>query len=153
MIGDAFVIDAVAHGMNFTPENWLDERAQHLAEMTYHSLHVGFQPAGVSKWTLSEERFRRGTDPEMIAHAFFAESQTDICIYHSVPLYGLFRDGLSPLWVGREMRELHPGRVLIYGGISPFQEGHLEEVDRLIEEERVSGLKLYPGDIVDGRNP
>jgi len=40
--------------------------------------------------------------------------------------------------------------MLLYGPISPFQPGAVEEVDRLVEEEGVVGIKLYPQDIIDG---
>jgi len=147
-----FVIDAVAHAYNFTPENFREgKRSQKLAEMTYHGLHLGFQPRGDARWALTEDGFYDATDPVRLAHAFFEESQTDVCIYHSIPLYGLFKDGLSPLSVGKEMRELYPGRVLIYGGVSPWEDDVLATVDRLIQEDGISGLKVYPGDVIDGK--
>jgi predicted TIM-barrel fold metal-dependent hydrolase len=92
----------------------------------------------------------RGTDPELVAGALFAESRTDAAIYHEVPIFGLFEDGGSPLWVGQQMRERWPGRVVLYGGVSPWQDGALERIDRLVEEHGVKGLKLYPLDIVSG---
>jgi uncharacterized protein len=67
-----------------------------------------------------------------------------------VPIFGLFEDGGSPLWVGKEMRERWPGRVLLYGGVSPWQDGALERIDQLVEEHGVVGLKLYPLDLVEG---
>jgi predicted TIM-barrel fold metal-dependent hydrolase len=54
--------------------------------------------------------------------------------------------------VGEEMRERWPGRVLLYGGISPWQDGAVERVDELVDEHRVVGIKLYPLDIVDGES-
>lgn len=152
MIGkDTFVIDAVTHGYNFAPENQKEEACQQLADMLYQGVHRNFSPRGEDRWVLSEERFMRGgADPDLLGHALFAESQTDACVYHGVPTYGMFVDGGSPLWVGRELRERYPGRVLLYGPVSPWQEGAVEEVDRLVEEEGVAGLKLYPMDLVDG---
>ena len=80
----------------------------------------------------------------------FAESYTDVCIYHELPLFGYFKDGGSPLSIGVQMRERWPGRVLLYGGISPHQPGALERVDELVEQYQVSGIKLYPHDLVAG---
>jgi len=48
------------------------------------------------------------------------------------------------------MRERWPGRVVVYGGVSPWQDGAVERVDQLVEEHGVLGLKLYPLDIVEG---
>jgi len=151
MIGDAFVIDAVVHGYSFAPENRKQPLSQQLADMLYHGIHVGFQPRGQAQWVLPYDRFMRGADPDLLARALFAESPTDACVYHAVPTYGLFHDGGSPLWVGKEMRERYPGRVLLYGAVSPWQEGAVEEVDRLVEQDGVVGLKLYPMDIVEGQ--
>lgn len=152
MIDNAFVIDSVAHAYNFTKPNQLNEPlSQQLGDMCYDGLHVGFQPRGDNRWLLPKERFFNALDPEFLAHALFAESLTDLAIYHSIPLYGLYKDGLSPLWVGEEMRKRHPGRVLLFGGLSPWQKNALEEVDRLIDEVKVSGLKFYPEDIIDGK--
>jgi uncharacterized protein len=151
MIGDSFVIDAVVHGYNFAPENQKGGPiGQQIVGMLYHGFHSGFQPRGQPQWILDEHRFMHGADPDLLAHALFAESQTDACIYHGVPAYGMFADGGSPLWVGKKMRERYPGRVLLYGPIAPWQPNALEEVDRLVEEDHVVGLKLYPLDIVDG---
>jgi predicted TIM-barrel fold metal-dependent hydrolase len=150
MIGDAFVIDAVVHGYNLSPENQRGPAAAELAAALYYGVHRGFSPRGQEQWILDEQRFMYGHNPDQLAHALFAESQTDVAIYHGVPAYGLFTDGGSPLWVGKEIRSRYPGRMLLYGPISPFQPGAVAEVDRLVEEEGVVGLKLYPQDIVDG---
>ena len=40
------------------------------------------------------------------------------CVYHHLPIFNLFKDGGGPLYVGKEMRERWPGRVLIYGELA-----------------------------------
>ena len=147
MLDGAFVIDAVAHGYHFAPENSTDPaRTGQFVDQLYE-LTSASAPEG---WMLEKERWLRATDPDLVASALFAESQTDAAIYHHVPIFGLFEDGGSPLWVGEQMRERWPGRVALYGGVSPWQDGALEQVDRLVEEHGVVGIKLYPLDIVDG---
>jgi predicted TIM-barrel fold metal-dependent hydrolase len=147
MIDGAFVIDAVTHGYNFAPENSNDpDMAQVLVDQLY-GLTQNFVP---DEWLLDKERWSRAADPDLVASALFAESATDVAIYHQVPIFGLFKDGGSPIWVGEQMRERWPGRVMLYGGVSPWQDGALEQVDRLVEEHGVKGLKLYPLDIVEG---
>lgn len=106
---------------------------------------------GETKFILERAKYDFALDPEFLAHAVFAESPTDVAIYHAIPLSGFYADGLSPLWVGRELRKLYPSRALLYGGVSPWQPGVLDEIDRLVEEEGVIGIKLYPEDIVQGR--
>ena len=92
----------------------------------------------------------KGADPELLGKALFLESDTDICIYYGIPLYGMYKDGGSPLWAGKRMRELWPGRVELYGPVSPSQDGACDEVERLVAEDDVIGIKLYPMDIIKG---
>ncbi|WP_319456985.1 MULTISPECIES: amidohydrolase family protein [unclassified Mycobacterium] len=151
MIEDAFVIDAVAHAFDLRPETYRDPMAEQAADVIYYGLHQGFQARGAAKWTLDRERFlAAATDPGLVGHALFAESPTDMCIYHAINVHGLYANGLSPLSAGLALRERYPGRVLIFGGLSPWQENALDEIDRLAEVGAV-GLKIYPHDIVDGK--
>jgi predicted TIM-barrel fold metal-dependent hydrolase len=151
VINDAFVIDAATHAFDLRPETYRQPLSQQSADIIYHGLHCGFQPAGETRWLLEKERFLDATDPRLLGHALFQESSTDMCVYHAIGMHGLYSNGLSPLRVATEMRDLYPGRVLIYGGVSPWQDGVLDEIDRLVEEEGVVGLKIYPHDIIDGR--
>jgi hypothetical protein len=150
MIGDALVIDAVVHGYNSPPETYTHPLSAGVVAALYDGYHRVFSPRGEKRWILDRERFAR-VDPDLIGHALFEESQVDYAVYHDIPLYGLYRGGASPLWIGRELRERHPDRVALFGGIWPAQPDPIGEVDRLIEEEGVVGLKFYPYDIYDGR--
>jgi uncharacterized protein len=147
MIDGAFVIDAVTHGYNFAPENSNDPELTSSVVDQLYGLTTNFFP---EEWLLEKERWMRAADPDLVASVLFAESPTDVAIYHQVPIYGLFKDGGSPISVGERMRERWPSRVAIYGGVSPFKEDAVEQVDRLVEEHDVQGLKLYPLDIVEG---
>jgi predicted TIM-barrel fold metal-dependent hydrolase len=153
LIEDTFVIDAVAHSFNTATDNFMDDgkMARTLVDGFYNLFHVPFSPRNDPQWTLSPEIYYAGDNADLLAHALFAESQTDACIYHEVPMFGIFKDGLSPISVGRVLREQYPGRVLIYGGVSPWQKDPIGTIDRLVEEDHVTGLKLYPMDLYDGR--
>lgn len=150
MLDGTLVIDAVAHGYNFSPENSRNPAfSEHLGNMLYFGVHQDLQPQG-GRYVLPREKFFRGTDPEMIAHAFFEESPTDAVVYHEVPVFGLLKDGGSPLWVGQRMAELYPGRVFWYAAVSPWHPQALEQVDRAAEL-GARGIKLYPLDFDEGR--
>ncbi|MBA2523120.1 MAG: amidohydrolase family protein, partial [Solirubrobacterales bacterium] len=150
MIDDALVIDGVVHGYHSPPESYTHPVISKLVvESLYHGYHKVFSPRGEPRWLLDHERFAR-VDAELLAGALFEESQTDFCVYHDIPLYGLYEGGASPLWIGRELRDLHPDRVALFGGIWPEHPDPIGEVDRLVEEEGVVGLKFYPYDIYDG---
>lgn len=147
-----FVIDAVAHGLHFAPENQAaPDYHPEVGSHEYKRVHLRFAPRGRPEYVLDQERWLRGADPDLLAHALFSESATDFAIYHGVPQFGVFTDGGSPLWVGSEMRRRWPHRVALYGPINPWRADALDEVDRLVEEEGVIGLKLYPADLDEGR--
>lgn len=151
MLDDVFVMDGTCHAYSFRPENCTGGTyADGIVDGVY-GMHMQFSPPGRDDLILQREAFINDIcDVEVTAQLMFGESHTDACIYHELPLYGYFKDGGSPLWVGEEMRERWPGRVHIYGAISPHQPGALERVDELVEEHGVVGLKLYPHDLVAG---
>jgi|HubBroStandDraft_6_1064221.scaffolds.fasta_scaffold44825_4 predicted TIM-barrel fold metal-dependent hydrolase len=151
---DVFVLDSTVHGYNTRPDNYVPgpfkERVAAQLSDTLFRGHRGIVPGGDQRYVLDRERFQNGADPQLLGRALFAESDTDMCIYHGTPLYGIYQDGGSPLWVGQAMREQWPDRVALYGPVSPWQPDALEVVEQLITEEKVVGIKMYPMDIVDG---
>jgi predicted TIM-barrel fold metal-dependent hydrolase len=149
MIDGTVVVDGVVHGYNSPPETYTHPISGLVADSLYRGYHRVFSPRGEPRWQLDAERFAR-VDAGLLGGAVFAESQTDFCVYHDIPLYGLYKGGASPLWVGKDLRERHPGRVALFGGIWPSHPDPIGEVDRLIDEEGVAGLKFYPYDIYDG---
>lgn len=151
MLDDVFVLDGTCHAYNFRPENrGGGTYADGIVEGVY-GMHVQFSPAGRDDLIIERDTFINDIcDADVTAQLVFGESHGDMCIYHELPIFGYFKDGGSPLSIGEEMRERWPGRVLLYGGISPHQPGALERVDELVEEHGVTGLKLYPHDLVAG---
>ena len=147
MLDDVFVLDSVTHGYHFDAENSKDpETTNVIAGQLYGLGLASMPPGGLLPW----DRWISADDPDLVASTLFAESHTDAAVYHEVPIFGLFEDGGSPLWVGERMRERWPGRVALYGGISPWQDGAVDRVDELVEEHGVVGIKLYPLDLVEG---
>jgi predicted TIM-barrel fold metal-dependent hydrolase len=151
---DVFVLDSTVHGYNtrvdnYTPGPYRDRVAGQLADTLYNG-HRMLVPGGDQRYVLDRDRFRNGHDPELLGRALFAESDTDVCIYHGTPLYGMYLDGGSPLEVGKKMRSRWPDRVALYGPVSPWQPNALELIEEYITEDRCVGIKLYPMDIVDG---
>ena len=151
MLDDVFVLDGICHAYNFQPENLAGgSYAEGIVDGVY-GMHVQFSPSGRDDLVLERDTFINDIcDADVTAQLVFGESHADMCIYHELPIYGYFNDGGSPLSIGAEMRERWPGRVLLYGGISPHQPGALDRVDELVEDYGVSGLKLYPHDLVAG---
>jgi predicted TIM-barrel fold metal-dependent hydrolase len=151
---DTFILDSTVHGYNFRADNMVpgpfkERIAVQLAETLWRG-HVNSAPNGDQRYVLSRERFLDMADPNLLGTALFAESDTDVCVYHGVPMYGIYKDGGSPLSVGIAMRERWPDRVALYGPLSPWQPDALEVIEKLITEDKVVGIKMYPMDIVDG---
>ncbi|MEP7247609.1 MAG: amidohydrolase family protein [Gammaproteobacteria bacterium] len=121
--------------------------------MLYEGFMRQLSPPDDPRWILDAKRYYGPPDQnlKLLTHALFAESRTDACIYHGIPLYGLFKDGGSPLWAGKKLREQFPGRVNLYGPCSPYEAGALDKLDRMVEEDGIIGIKLYPMDLIDGK--
>lgn len=92
MIGDALVIDAVVHGYNSPPETYTHPLSGVVVQSLYRGYHQVFSPRGDRRWLLDEHRFAR-VDADILGGAVFDESQTDFCVYHDIPLYGLYKGG------------------------------------------------------------
>lgn len=151
MLNDVFVLDAICHAYNFSPENRIGQPYADGISKGVYDMHQAFSPPGRPELLHDLETFNtKICDPDITGKALFGESWTDAIIYHELPLYGYFRDGGSPLAIGEQMRQRWPGRVYIYGGVSPHQPGALDRIDELVEKHKVSGIKLYPHDMVAG---
>ena len=148
MIEDVFVVEGVVHSYRFDDANLQDPHVGRMIRQELYRLHCAATPQA---YWLDEARYRRGEDPDLLASALFAESQTDFAVYHETPIYSQFKDGGSALWVGEEIHRRWPHRTMIYGAVAPLRPGAVERVDELVDNHSVSALKLYPIDLVDGR--
>ena len=146
---DIFVIDGVAHTYHFAEENWVEGSYAHLLVNALWGIHEYFTPRDDPRWILPEA-MRGNQDADLLGHSLFGESRVDACVYHSLPIYPLFKDGGGPMPVGQEMKERWPGRVALYGGLSPYRPDALDELDRMVEEDGVVAFKFYPLDLVGG---
>jgi predicted TIM-barrel fold metal-dependent hydrolase len=151
-LNTTFIADAVSHGYNYTPQNSNDQALGAMfGDYLYDQVHVALQPDD-PQWRLTKARFIDAVDPGLVGNALFRESPTDFTIYHEVPFFGLFKDGSSSIEVGKAMREQYgPDRVAIYGGVSALQPDVMAQLDRLEDTPGVVGLKLYPGDAINGQ--
>jgi hypothetical protein len=149
---DIFVIDATVHAFNFLPSNYQYEWLPELTRWLYNGATRVFAPPDDPKWLVSYEQFIGAFDyyPALLPETLFGESPIDVAVYHGVPLEGVYRDGSSPLWVAERVREQYPGRLFLYGPLYPWREDAFDELERLVEEVRVIGLKFYPLDCIDG---
>jgi uncharacterized protein len=146
MINDAFVIDAVVHGFNFSLDNC---KTPMIKEMRSHSYDFGVMMSPHPKWDMTRDEFFEQFEyqPEVLVQMMFAESQTDVAIYHGVPLEGLYYDGSSPLWVGLEAAKRCPNRVFVYLPVYPWKEDAIAKLEEHASNPNVIGVKFYPADL------
>jgi predicted TIM-barrel fold metal-dependent hydrolase len=143
-----FVIDAVTHAFDARDSN---NKAGDYARRAIESFFA-FQWALLpDPYRLERDRYFDAMTPEALASALFLESDTDVAVYHTIPAWGIFED-LSPIEVGMAIRARHPGRMLLYGAVSPLEGAKaLDDLERQVEEWGIVGLKLYPIEMIDGR--
>ena len=122
MIDDVVVIDAVAHALDLRPENWNNPPVcEPFREFGYYGIHQLAVPVEEPEWGLGREGFDAILeDTDVVESVIFRESWTDACFYHEIPMYGMFKRGLAKLENGIELRERHPERVKLYGGVTPL---------------------------------
>lgn len=146
MIDGMFVVDSIVHAFDSRSANAITRYGRAIFESAQRFQWNFTSPP----YRIEPERYFQRIGAEALEAALFAESQVDLAVYHTVPIWG-FIDDFSPAEIGLELRRRQPERVRIYGGISPLQgQRALDDLDRQVEEWGIIGLKLYPMDVVDG---
>jgi predicted TIM-barrel fold metal-dependent hydrolase len=150
-----FVIDAVAHSFNLTPENFAHQHhAQAVTDMIYGVVSVA--PDG---YALTEDAVKRDWQVDDMAAMLFNESDTDVAIYHPTPIFA-YKDGLSAFYKGVEALRQWPNRIIgCWVSVDPLQGkaafDMLEEQTAALRDVGAEpyGVKLYPtswrGEVVD----
>jgi uncharacterized protein len=134
------VIEAVAHAHNFSPSNYASKHTAMIVEGGYGvgaSLSKpGFRPP--------REQYLRDWSIEEVANMLFLESDTDLAVYHVLPIKA-YKDGGCRLEKGIEANERWPDRFITYCGVDPMEgQAALDEMDRQVELLHPVGVKLYP---------
>lgn len=143
-----FVADAVCHPYNFAPENQRGRYGKMFTDVLWSS-HPVINPPGHQ---LTREQFERDWDIEQFMDTLLLESATDLCCVHSLPIFDAYRDGLSSVAKGAELKRRYPDRVLWYATADLFRgEEALESLEHQVTELGADGIKLYPAQYVRGR--
>lgn len=146
MIDGMFIVDSIVHAFDSRLANAITRYGQAIFESAQRFQWNFTAP----QYRIEPARYFQRIDAEVLEAALFAESQVDLAIFHTVPIWGFIKD-FSPASVGLELRRRQPDRVRLYGGISPLQgQRALDDLDRQVDEWGIIGLKLYPMDVIDG---
>lgn len=140
MIDNLPVIDAVIHAYNMDPSNFANRFAAPLCDLVYHSV-IGTARPGYAP---TAKQFYRDWSIEETVDQVFVESDTDLAVYHVLPIHS-FKDGLCSLDKAIEAQERWPNRIVTYCGVDPLAgQAALDEMERQVEILKPIGLKLYP---------
>lgn len=150
MIGEYFVIDAVAHAYNHLPSNWEDPVLGHaMVELAYHLAADPPDP----RYAMTREQYLIDWQVPDVANFLFAESDTDVAVMHPLAISS-FKDGYSAVAKAAEALEKYPNRFIgAYACVDPLK-GHeaVAEIHRQVDLLKPLGLKLYPTSW-DGKAP
>ena len=116
MIDDMVVIDSIVHAFNSTTANAITRYGKAIF-LSAQQFQYSFT---APQYRIPPRRYFQRISADVVEAALFAESQVDIAVFHTVPIWGFIAD-FSPAEVGLELRRRQPERVYLYGGISPLQ--------------------------------
>jgi predicted TIM-barrel fold metal-dependent hydrolase len=82
----------------------------------------------------------------------FGESDTDLAMVQTVPLFHAFKDGMGPAEFAYQIAKSNPDRYLFCGGVDPLAQGlevALEDMERQVEEFGAVSMKFYSAQSID----
>lgn len=140
MIDNFPVIDAVIHAYNMDSSNFANRFAKPLCDLVFHSVTGTARPG----YAPTAEQFYRDWSIEETVDQVFLESDTDLAVYHVLPIFS-FKDGLCSLDKAVEAKRRWPDRVINYCGVDPLAgPAALDQLEQQVELLNPIGLKLYP---------
>jgi predicted TIM-barrel fold metal-dependent hydrolase len=145
MRGDMFVFDNVVHAFDLTEENVAGSRVSSgydhavLVERLAGSYGSKINPANPKL---------KGTamTPERAYEYMFANSQIDMAVAQTVPLFAYFKDGFAPAARNYELARAFPDRFVFCGGVDPLWQGveaAVDELERQHSEWNATSFKFY----------
>lgn len=136
-----FIFDNVIHMYDNKPDN-LNPSGQ----LTARNL-IGMGELFSNKQYPANDHFLdHELSVEEAGRIMFSESDTDIAMAQTVPLFGWWKDGFSPVRRQYALKEAYPDRVLFCGGVDPLYQGIdgcLSEMTRQVEELGAVSFKFY----------
>jgi len=136
------VFDAVVHAFDYRETAMVNDDAYFLKD---------FQGKYMT-WTerngqeVSYEALESPPEHAWANRVLFEESDTDLAMVQTVPLFGVFKEGMGPAGLSYELARSNPDRYYFCGGVDPlFQgvKGALDEMERQVEEWGAKSMKFY----------
>jgi uncharacterized protein len=149
LIDDLLIVDATVHCYNWTLENQrIGEPG--IFQTAGHGFHRLLSNDDASR--LPFEDYVTDWQPEELETILINETSIDFACYHGTPIWDYFFDGHIAFEKGLPLREKHPGRFILYGPVNPlFTQEAVEDMERMVEQHDIRGIKLYPAQFYRGR--
>src|SRR6266404_1602557 len=145
MRGDFFIFDNVVHAFDLTEPNVAGARVT--SGYDHADLIVGAARAYSSQLNPFNPTLKGHAMTPEIAHAYlFENSQIDMAVAQTVPLYAYFKDGFAPSARNYELARAYPNRFVFCGGVDPLWQGvdaALDELERQRVEWGAMSYKFY----------
>lgn len=132
-----FVFDNVIHMYDNTPDNVLDPLAKNNLERFHRTF--GDKKQGANQ-------FEGSVAIDDALRYLFEDSDTDMAMAQTVPLFGWWREGFAPAPLQYALKEAAPDRVVFCGGVDPIYQGvrgAVQEMDRQVTEWGAVSMKFY----------
>jgi predicted TIM-barrel fold metal-dependent hydrolase len=136
------VFDAAVHSHDFRDQVMIHDDAFHLRKATHDDLTF-FANRG---HPVSHAVADNPPGAEWANKVLFEESDTDFAMVQTVPLFGLFKEGMAPARGAYELTGSNPERFVFCGGVDPLYQGvkgALDEMTRQVEEWGAVSFKFY----------
>lgn len=136
-----FIFDNVIHMYDNKPDN-LNPSGQ----LTARNLIGMGELFSNKKFPANDHFLGEELSVEEAGRILFEESDTDIAMAQTVPLFGWWKDGFSPARRQWALKEAFPDRVLFCGGVDPLYQGidgAISEMTRQTEEWGAVSFKFY----------
>lgn len=137
-----FIFDNVVHMYDNTEANVVGEEGARVAGNLY-----GFgQVLSTPQYPYKEDFLGNELAIEDAHRILFEESDTDMAMAQTVPLFGWWKEGFSPARAQYAFKEAYPEKVVFCGGVDPlFQgvEGAVTELERQVTEWGAKSMKFY----------
>lgn len=140
-----FVFDAVVHTQDFTDRQIREGSDGRRVRVLRDQLR-GFTELTARRGPMANPDFAEPPDLAWANRMLFDESDTDLAMACTVPLYSHWKAGLGPVELSHELSASNPSRILFTGGVDPSWQGvkvALKEMERQVEEWGAVSFKFY----------
>jgi predicted TIM-barrel fold metal-dependent hydrolase len=136
------VFDAVVHAHDFRDEMIINDDGRFLRDATRADLAHTERNGQRVAYEVTE----RPPGHEWCNRVLFEESDTDVAMVQTVPLFGVFKEGMTPARAAYELSQSNPDRLYFCGGVDPIYQGlkgALTEMERQVGEWGAISIKFY----------